>query len=888
MLTRQEEIELHNIYALADNKFYAPLKQLSIDSRFVKLAYKNLPSGWKVDIGGFWITINPPYEIETREWIHEGTKLHLSTRPEFIEVVIKEIFSILYEGLVPFKFVADEFRFYWQNSKAYNRFQSGKFLTVYPANGNHFRILAERLAQRALDLAITGPAILSDTCFRTGTPVYYRYGAFIPRQVIGNDGRTETLVKGVDGGFEADTRTLSGLSKALKPSEKKAWLERVKQRVIIGNRYRVESALSYSNTGGVYLCLDTRYDQKVVVKEARRHTNFWSIDGLIRDATDILKHEARVLRALDGLSAIPRLIDFIYDGGHAFLIMEYKPGISLASFPADERFIVSTHLHELETAFGRISRILEVAAMTIDSVLKVHERGIVLADISPNNVLYDPDNGQIALIDFESALLPKDNYHNTSRAAYWGTTGFRRRSREKSRSIGFSDDWFSLSRLLLHLIVPITPSLNLSTDLEERFWLFLCAQGISKGVHKAAINLQSGFPHSALRQLHFAANCNEIKHHDNKRQLSDRTLRYMVSGIEKSMTQRLDTTADGPILPSHCLVYETNPLSLEYGACGPLLFMRKAYGSFPAQALDWLNSQCNRSPVLPPGFCLGWAGIAYTYAHLGEVKASLSCLKQAAASLQHINDPYLRYGVAGIGLAAIRIDKLLPNDEATGIAHQAMQVLTDKLSWRSGMPSWLPPEAVSESLGFAEGRAGIALFLMEYGATYSEPRAIALSQSTLNSDLMAAVQTDKGPAWPRREGDTMLLPYFFTGSAGIASVCLRAHQIIGSQQYLQESIKIANSCFSVHTFNPGLVSGLAGIGELFLDLYRHTGDTSYFERAREVAEGVCLFAIEDEEGISFPGRWLSRISHDFSTGSAGIGIFLRRLLTMEPRLILEC
>ncbi|MFD8889512.1 hypothetical protein ACFVZ8_01955 [Streptomyces sp. NPDC059558] len=36
-------------------------------------------------------------------------------------------------------------------------------------------------------------------------------------------------------------------------------------------------------------------------------------------------------------------------------------------------------------------------------------------------------------------------------------------------------------------------------------------------------------------------------------------------------------------------------------------------------------------------------------------------------------------------------------------------------------------------------------------------------------------------------------------------------------------------------------------------------------------------------GIAFPGRWLNRIAHDHAPGSAGIGLFLSRLVSPGER-----
>lgn len=66
-----------------------------------------------------------------------------------------------------------------------------------------------------------------------------------------------------------------------------------------------------------------------------------------------------------------------------------------------------------------------------------------------------------------------------------------------------------------------------------------------------------------------------------------------------------------------------------------------------------------------------------------------------------------------------------------------------------------------------------------------------------------------------------------------------------------------------------------------LDVYRSTGDEEYWNKACDIAETILWFRVEDDGGIAFPGRWLNRITHDYATGSAGIGMFLSRLV--EPR-----
>ncbi len=74
------------------------------------------------------------------------------------------------------------------------------------------------------------------------------------------------------------------------------------------------------------------------------------------------------------------------------------------------------------------------------------------------------------------------------------------------------------------------------------------------------------------------------------------------------------------------------------------------------------------------------------------------------------------------------------------------------------------------------------------------------------------------------------------------------------------------------------------MGEFLLDMYRFTGDPRYRKEAQRIASGVLLYAVPEPVGIGFPGDELLRLGTDFGSGSAGVGIFLQRLLRPGERL----
>ncbi|WP_424851791.1 hypothetical protein [Streptomyces sp. SAI-170] len=106
---------------------------------------------------------------------------------------------------------------------------------------------------------------------------------------------------------------------------------------------------------------------------------------------------------------------------------------------------------------------------------------------------------------------------------------------------------------------------------------------------------------------------------------------------------------------------------------------------------------------------------------------------------------------------------------------------------------------------------------------------------------------------------------------------------LGIEGYGELARCIADDTYVKYAFVPGLFEGLSGIGEFMLDMYVFTGEERYRRNAFDIAETLLWFRIEGEDGTAFPGRWLTRISHDYATGSAGVGLFLSRLVRPHPR-----
>jgi lantibiotic modifying enzyme len=133
------------------------------------------------------------------------------------------------------------------------------------------------------------------------------------------------------------------------------------------------------------------------------------------------------------------------------------------------------------------------------------------------------------------------------------------------------------------------------------------------------------------------------------------------------------------------------------------------------------------------------------------------------------------------------------------------------------------------------------------------------------------------PATFADPSDHTVLPYWYSGSAGIASVLLRFWRYTNDVRYRHIFESLAPDTFRSYTAFPGLFQGLAGLGNFLLDAHQFTGEGHYLQRAHQTAQGILRFKMQRAGGIAFPGEQLLRISTDFGTGGAGIALFLHRL-----------
>lgn len=172
---------------------------------------------------------------------------------------------------------------------------------------------------------------------------------------------------------------------------------------VIHKRYRVERVLGAGGFGVTYQVTDTRDNCIAAMKEympmdiAYRPAGSKEVRPLTLDKKEFYEKfrkqfldEAQTIYGFDGHPNIIQVRHLFYENNTAYYVMEYVTGMDLSKF--------------LKQRGGRISwkELKPILYQVVSALKRVHERGKIHCDISPDNIFL-MDNGQVKLLDFGAA-----------------------------------------------------------------------------------------------------------------------------------------------------------------------------------------------------------------------------------------------------------------------------------------------------------------------------------------------------------------------------------------------------------------------------------------------------------------------------------------------------
>lgn len=183
---------------------------------------------------------------------------------------------------------------------------------------------------------------------------------------------------------------------------------------ILNQKYRISSMLGEGGFGITYAAYDTESGDKVAIKEyfpAGLATREYQ-DGIpyvshfhgqleisFKKGLKRFQNEAAALKTFHNLSNLISIEAVFEENGTAYFVMEYIEGITL------KHFIEQNGPLFFDELFPLMVPILE-------ALDKIHKKGIIHRDISPDNLMLSDDN-QLHLIDFGAFSLENPNETKT-------------------------------------------------------------------------------------------------------------------------------------------------------------------------------------------------------------------------------------------------------------------------------------------------------------------------------------------------------------------------------------------------------------------------------------------------------------------------------------------
>jgi lantibiotic modifying enzyme len=193
--------------------------------------------------------------------------------------------------------------------------------------------------------------------------------------------------------------------------------------------------------------------------------------------------------------------------------------------------------------------------------------------------------------------------------------------------------------------------------------------------------------------------------------------------------------------------------------------------------------------------------------------------------------------------------------------------------------------------GLAHGISGVAHF---FGCLYratSDAHWKGLAMALLETLISHAQPIRGGINWsPILGGNELSRCQNSHGAPGIGLVFAKAAGLLDRRDYLSVALQAGEATYHYGDYreNPTLCTGLAGGGELLVEIYRITKEEMWLKRAREFAEKALAYRSIIDGQDFWPTDVVDCFSADFTYGASGIGYFFLRTINphqLEPPLM---
>jgi eukaryotic-like serine/threonine-protein kinase len=610
-----------------------------------------------------------------------------------------------------------------------------------------------------------------------------------------------------------------------------------------------------------------------------------------------LRQEARVLAWLNGRVA-PRLLEEGELDGRYYILIEHVPGVDA---------VAALHEGRTRSATARRGAALALARRVADAYAELHALGVLHGDVHPRNLLVVRD-GNVRLIDFGFASgiteqVPLPRATDRGGVAFFFEPEFAEAAVEDRvpPSPSAAGEQFAVAALIYFLV---TGEYWQRFRLARREMLLDITQRAPRSFVECGVEawpelecvLQRALSRAPEDRWPSMAELALALHRVVQPEECSGSVVTLPTVPTRNERVFRELALEGPLFGQEL---PAPAVSINYGAAGIALgalhgAQRRAAPELLAAADAWIrravlgseredafyNAQIEISPELvgaaspyhtPSGVHAVEALIARAFGDTGRqeraVAAYLECAARPAAGLD------LTLGRASTLLgAAILLDALPQTAERSEAELRAFG--TDTMSALWTQLEAMGPVGIGDVtyLGMAHGWAGFLYAMLTWGAVarVAVPDGV---ERRLDELAALAMPSGRGLEWAwvlNQPGDPPTMSGWCNGSCGYVFLWTLANRSLGNPRYLDTAVGAGWSSWDSPDTAASLCCGLAGRGYALLNLFRHTGERHWLDRARVLCDRA------DQEG-----QIHREYPHSLWKGELGVGVLAADLEDAE-------
>ena len=312
-------------------------------------------------------------------------------------------------------------------------------------------------------------------------------------------------------------------------------------------------------------------------------------------------------------------------------------------------------------------------------------------------------------------------------------------------------------------------------------------------------------------------------------------------------------------------------------------------GSPEQEQSPWWNYMKTPAIAAQGGLVIAWLRLAAASGESRDLERAAT-LARTFHGQSHVPMTEYLYGAAGTGVALLRAYEATRDrahlDDAVRIGAWLEGVATHEdlstgstLSW----PSAIEGPRRTFMLGFMHGTSGVGYFLARLHQAQPDDRWVSLLRGAAAYLRAHTIEERGGLNWPRVPGPPDGRCAWCHGAAGVGRFWTEAHAALRDPSFLETAIAAGECAYAYGDYRRCAIQchGLSGNAELFLELYRQSGDGRWLDRAANFAQRCMAYRLQTSDGEAWQTDVPGNTSPDFIYGGAGPGHFFLRLLDRE-------